>query len=436
VGSGPGQAAIGTYRQGMARPQRLRFGTFLAPHHPIDVSPTWWLRHDLDFAEHLDRLGFDEFWCGEHHSTGWEMIASPEMFLSAAAERTSRIKLGTGVTSLPYHHPFMVAQRLVQLDHLSGGRAIFGSGPGALPSDAAMLGIDPMRQRAMQDEALGVISRLLAGETVTYECDWFRMYDAQLQILPIQDPLPMAAASSISPSGMKLAGKYGMGVLSIASNSTAGIQALPTQWGFAEASAAEHGRTVSRGDWRVLMAFHLAETREQARAEAVDGLQNWHNNYNVKVLGRPDAVHVEDKWELIDSVSGGTPGGGTAVIGTADDMIEAIRNLQELTGGFGCLLGFAHNWTTPEANFRSWEIIARKVIPAINGTLDGRRRSADVVAGKKDALMVGASQAVLAQITADDSAMAALTVTMQQRAAGVKASSSAGSAAVANVPQA
>ena len=122
---------------------RLGFGAFLAPHHPIGEHPMLQFRRDLDFVEHLDKLGYDEFWCGEHHSSGWEMIGSPEMFLAAAGERTKRIKLATGVVSLPYHHPFNVAQRMVQLDYMTGGRAIFGSGPGALPSDAHTLGIDP-----------------------------------------------------------------------------------------------------------------------------------------------------------------------------------------------------------------------------------------------------------------------------------------------------
>ena len=141
----------------------MRFGAFLAPHHPIRENPTLQLQNDLKFVSHLDDLGYDEFWCGEHHSTGWEIIASPELFLAAAAERTQRIKLGTGVISLPYHHPFMVAQRLVQLDHQSRGRLIFGSGPGALPSDAHTLGLDPMLLRDRQDEAMGIIRKLLNG---------------------------------------------------------------------------------------------------------------------------------------------------------------------------------------------------------------------------------------------------------------------------------
>ena len=136
---------------------KMRFGAFLAPHHPIGEHPTLQLQSDLELVTHMDKLGYDEFWCGEHHSTGWEIIASPEIFLAGAAERTQRIKLGTGVISLPYHHPFMVAQRLVQLDHQSRGRLIFGSGPGALPSDAHTMGIDPMVLRDRQDEAMGVI---------------------------------------------------------------------------------------------------------------------------------------------------------------------------------------------------------------------------------------------------------------------------------------
>ncbi|HUC33947.1 MAG TPA: LLM class flavin-dependent oxidoreductase [Ilumatobacteraceae bacterium] len=398
---------------------RIQFGAFLAPHHPIGESPTLQFQRDLDLAAHLDRLGYDEFWCGEHHSTGWEMIANPEMFLAAAAMRTHRIRLGTGVVSLPYHHPFNVAQRMVQLDHMSMGRAIFGTGPGALPSDARTLCIDPMTQRDRQDEALGVIIRLLNGEErFDYDSDWFTLRDAALQILPLQESMPMATASSISPSGMQIAGKYGIGVLSIASNSSEGIQALPTQWSFAEEAAAKHGKTVDRKNWRVLMAFHIAETREQAREEAVNGLQKWHNEYNVQVLGRPGALWVDDKWQLMDQVTGtGAEGAGAAVVGTPDDLIEAILHLQEITGGFGTMIGFAHDWANREATFRSWELVARYVLPAVNGTINAQIASAKYVAENKAELMAGASAAVMSKIMANEKAAAAMATTLQQMAA-------------------
>jgi limonene 1,2-monooxygenase len=399
----------------------MRFGCFLAPHHPLGENPTLQFQRDIGLAVHLDRLGFDEFWCGEHHSSGWEMIASPEMFLVAAAQLTSNIKLGTGVVSLPYHHPFNVAQRIVQLDHMSRGRAIFGSGPGALPSDAHTLGINPMVQRDRQDEALGVIIRLLRGEErFSYESEWFTLRDAALQILPLQEDLPMAVASSISPSGMQLAGKYGIGVLSIASTSSAGLQALPTQWAFAEESAAKHGQAVDRKNWRVVMAWHLAESRKQAEEEAVHGLQRWHNEYNVRVLGRPDAVHVDDPWELLAQTTGrGSAGAGAAVVGTPDELVATIRELQSVTGGFGTIVGFAHDWANREATLRSWELFARYVAPEINGYNAAQKGSAEFVQEHKTELVAGATAAIMAKIQSNEKASAAFSVTlkeMQERA--------------------
>ena len=373
-------------------------------------------QRDLDFAAHLDRLGFDEFWCGEHHSSGWEMIASPEMFLAAAGQRTQRIMLGTGVVSLPYHHPFNVAQRLVQLDHMTQGRAMFGSGPGALPSDAHTLGIDPMTQRDRQDEALGVIIRLLRGEErFSYESEWFTLRDAKLQILPLQEEMPMTAASSISPSGMKIAGKHGIGALSIASTSSEGLQALPTQWSFAEEAAAKHGKTVDRKNWRVLMSWHLAESKKDAEKEAKLGLQRWHNDYNVHVLGRPGAARVEDADELLAQTAGrGAEGAGAAVVGTPDELVAAIRNLQDVTQGFGVVLGFAHDWANREATLRSWELFARFVVPELNGYTRSLQGSADFVHDHQKELIGGATAAVMAKIQQDPRAAAAMAVTMKQ----------------------
>jgi limonene 1,2-monooxygenase len=406
---------------------RLRFGAFVAPHHPIGEHPRLQLQRDLELAGHLDRLGFDEFWCGEHHSSGWEMIASPELFLAAAGERTQRIRLGTGVISLPYHHPFNVAQRLVQLDHMTGGRLIFGSGPGALPSDAYTLGIDPVVQRDRQDEALSVIFRLLRGEErFSYESEWFTLRDAQLQILPLQEEVEAAAASMVSPSGMTLAGKYGMGVLSVGSMTTEGIQALPLQWSFAEESAAKHGQTVDRRNWRVVMSWHIAETREQARAEAREGLQRWHNEYIVGTLGRPGAVAYDDPDEAVDELCGAdvaTGAAGSAVVGTPDDLVAAIASMQAVTGGFGTVIGFAHDWANREATLRSWDLVGRYVIPEVNGFVRNLRASRAFVEQNR-AIFERAQQAVLSKISENERAAEALAVTMAQAAAAAGAQQS------------
>ena len=393
---------------------RVKFGAFLAPHHPIGEHPMLQFRSDIALAKHLDQLGFDEFWCGEHHSTGWEVIASPEMFLAAVGEHTHRIRLGTGVISLPYHHPFNVAQRIVQLDHMTGGRVIFGSGPGALPSDAYVLGIDPMVQRDRQDEAIGVIKRLFAGERVTQDSEWFTLRDARLQLFPLQEDLPFAVASQVSPSGMTLAGKYGAGVLSIGSMSTAGLLSLPTQWSFAEEAAAKHGRTVDRKNWRVVMVWHLAETREEARAQAGEGLMRWHNEYNVGTLMRPGAVAYGSADEAVNQTA--FTEGAVGVIGTPDDLVQAIRRLMEISGGFGTVIGFAHDWANRENTLRSWDLVARHVVPEINGFLEGYRTSRQYVVEHRESFE-RAGAAVMQKIMGNERAAAALQETVRAQTA-------------------
>jgi limonene 1,2-monooxygenase len=390
---------------------RLGFGAFLAPHHPIGENPMLQFRRDIKFVQHLDELGYDEFWCGEHHSSGWEMIASPEMFLAAAGEHTKRIKLATGVISLPYHNPFNVAQRMVQLDYMTGGRAIFGSGPGALPSDAYTLAIDPMTQRDRQDEAIGIIRRLFKGERVTAKSEWFNLQDAALQLLPLQEDMPFAVASQISPSGMTLAGKYGIGIISLGSMSSEGLTALPTQWGFAESAAKKHGTTVDRKNWRVLLNWHIAETREKAREEARHGLMRWHNEYIHGTLQRPGSVAYKSPDEAVEQIGGE---GSAAVIGTPDDLVKMIKSVLAQSGGFGTCVGFVHDWANPENTFRSWDMVARYVIPELNGYVTKLRESEKYLQENR-AVFDRAGQAIMAKIMENKDAAEALKVTNNPR---------------------
>jgi limonene 1,2-monooxygenase len=309
--------------------------------------------------------------------------------------------LGTGVISLPYHHPFNVAQRIVQLDHLTRGRAMLGVGPGALPSDAWTLGIEPITQRDRMDEALGVILRLLSSdEPFSYTSDWFTLRDAALQIKPLQEEIPVVVASTISPAGMRSAGKHGVGVISVASHTTEGLAALPTQWGFGETYASEHGQTIDRRNWRINMQWHLADSKEQAIAEVAEGVKRWHNEYNVSILGRPKAEPVADGVALARSMDQS----GSAIFGTPDEAVDRIHQLQRLSGGFGVALGFAHDWANREQMLRSYELFARYVIPRVNRMIDPVQRSADFVAERKTVLMEGSSQAVLAAIRAHNAA--------------------------------
>src|SRR5262245_41312743 len=297
---------------------------------------------------------------------------------------------------------------MVQLDYMTGGRAIFGSGPGALPSDAHTLGIDPMLQRDRQDEAIGVIRRLFRGERITLKTDWFTLQDAKLQLLPLQEEMPFAVASQISPSGMTLAGKHGIGVISIGSLSEEGLNALATQWSFAEAAAAAHGQTVDRKDWRVLMSWHIAETRDKARAEAGDGLLRHNNEYITATLQRPGARAFKTPDEAVDKTA--FVPGAVATIGTPDDLVARIKSVLEMSGGFGTIVGFVHDWANPENTMRSWDMVARYVVPEINGYMAGLRQSREFVATNRE-YFNRAREAVMAKISENPAAAAALQVT-------------------------
>jgi limonene 1,2-monooxygenase len=265
-----------------------------------------------------------------------------------------------------------------------------------------------MVQRDRQDEAIGIIRRLFRGERVTARSEWFTLQDAALQLLPLQEDMPFAVASQISPSGMTLAGKHGIGIISIGSLSNEGLNALPTQWGFAEAAAAKHGTTVDRRNWRVLLSWHIAETREKARAEARDGLMRHHNEYILGTLQRPGARPFATPDEAVDKTA--FSDAAVATIGTPDDLVQRIKSVLDISGGFGTVVGFVHDWANPENTARSWDMVARYVVPEINGYLAGLRKSQDFVINNR-AVFDRSREAVMAKIVENEAAAAALAVT-------------------------
>src|SRR5947209_3678840 len=265
-------------RQGLARDvcmTRLRFGIFMAPFHaPTGQNPTAAYARDLATIQLLDELGYDEAWIGEHHSGGVELIPSPEIFVAHAAAQTRHIKLGTGVISLPYHNPLWVADRMMLLDHLTRGRCMMGVGPGALPTDAAMIGMDPVEQRAALEEDFDVLMRLLlSDEPVSAQTKRYRLVDARSQYRPYTDPcFDIGVAAIASPSGPRLAGRYGVGLLSVGATIRDSFDVLNLHWDVMRERAAEYGTTADRSKWPLVGPMHLAESKDQAIRSARDGL--------------------------------------------------------------------------------------------------------------------------------------------------------------------
>ena len=344
------------------RPERMRFGVFMPPHHhPVGISPSVAYEWDLHFLEKLDAWGYDEAWIGEHHSGGAEIYSDPALMIVAAAARTKRIMLGTGVVNLPLHHPFIVADQMTMLDHLTRGRAMLGVGSGALAADFSMMGKPLDQKRRYSEEALEAIVALLRNEEpVTMKTDWFELNEARLQLPSFTRPhMTVAVAGASSVDGSSSAGRLGLRQITPAnrSNPDAGRDA----WKWYEDAAQKAGRVANRADWTMMTFFHIAETREEAINDIRYGLKY------LTTIGLVGGTVAElDDPNLPQYIAER----GRAIIGTPDDAVEAIERLVQDSGGFGGIIGSMFGLANPEKTLRSYELMARYVMPHFQGVYD------------------------------------------------------------------
>lgn len=345
---------------------RMRFGIFMAPFHKPGINPTLALEQDLELVQWLDRCGYDEAWVGEHHSAGTEISASPEIFIATAAQRTRHIRLGSGVVSVSYHNPLWVAERFVQLDHLTRGRVMLGMGPGSLPTDGIMVGLTQEQTRPLLEQGLDIIVRLLTtNEPITFKNDRWDLRGAQLHLRPYSNPLfDLAVAAVASPTGPKLAGRYGLGLLSVGATMAAGFDALGLHWGVMEEQAQRYQTQVDRSKWRLVGMVHCAETMDQALRDVEYGIEHWFEYFQQVAAFPQMGVSGNNIKEMISFVNDS----GLGAIGTPDMVIKQIDRLwQQSNGGFGAYLMLAHNWANFDATRKSYDLVARHVFPHFQG---------------------------------------------------------------------
>jgi limonene 1,2-monooxygenase len=267
----------------------------------------------------------------------------------------------------------------VLLDHLTRGRFILGLGPGALPSDAAMIGLDMPTTRELLEDAVDVIVRLMrSDEPVTFANDRWDLREARLHLRPYTDPHPeIAIAAVASPAGPRLAGRYGLGLLSIGATTAAGFDVLGLHWDVMEERAAHYGTSVDRAAWRLVGFIHLAESREQAYRDVEHGIEAWFDYFqHTAAFPQMDVGSGSTVREFIDFVNET----GLGSIGTPDDAVAQIERLvKQSNGGFGAYLQVAQDWANPAAKFRSYELFARHVAPRFQGqaapTLEAKQRA-------------------------------------------------------------
>ncbi|HLY56080.1 MAG TPA: LLM class flavin-dependent oxidoreductase [Stellaceae bacterium] len=341
---------------------RLKFGIFMPPFNsPASQNATSSLQRNVETIKLLDELGYDEAWVGEHHSAGTEIIAEPIQFITYVGALTKHIKLGPGVVSIPYHNPLWVADRIILADHLLRGRVMLGLGPGSLPTDAAMIGLEPSQLRPALEHDTGVVLDLIRGDKpVTVTTDRYKLVGARCQLAPYSDPcFEVAVAAATSPAGARLAGRYGLGMLSIGALITGELDLLNRHWDVVEEEAAKYGQVADRRRWRLVAWIHLAETKQKAIENVRYGLDAF-VEYTQKTLALPTirargATFEERVQFYLDS--------NNAVIGTPDEAVAFLKRLDEQSGGFGCFLQVANDWADWDATKKSYELFARHVIP-------------------------------------------------------------------------
>jgi limonene 1,2-monooxygenase len=269
---------------------------------------------------------------------------------------------------------------------------MFGVGPGLLPSDAFSMGIDPSTQRDRMVEAIEVILRLWRGERVTAKTDWFTLQDATCQLLPYTSPHPeIAVASSVTPSGGKLAGKHGFGMLCVAATQASGYDALAINWDIAKKTAAENGRTMDAEKLRLVGPVHIAETREKAFENIKFGFEEWRGYFSgISAVAGRETTENRPAESMVEE--------GVAVIGTPDDAIAQIKRLQAKQGDFGCFLQLAHNWADFENTKKSYEMWQRYVTPAINGANKARDTALNWAKDNKERFIGAAMSAAMQTI--------------------------------------
>jgi limonene 1,2-monooxygenase len=354
---------------------KMKFGFFMMPSHSHKEDPTLSFERDLQLIEYAETLGFDEFWVGEHHSGGWETIPAPDIFLAAAATRTKRIRLGTAVINLSYHHPFHVAERMAFLDHLAYGRVMLGCGPGILAPDIQLFGLNPADLRPMMNESLDIILKLYREDgLVSYNGKYWQIKDMEIQVKPYQQPhLPIFLVSSGSGNSIRVAAERGLGVIS-GLFTQPGAMDITQQWQVYEQTAQKARHPISRDDWRLSTNIYVADSMDEAMKDITEGVLSEAHQYFFNTGGKAsyEAYPGQPAEEItVEQIIAKR----NWIIGDPDYCVHRIKGLQEVTGGFGGLLMVTVEWTSTQKWYRSLELFARYVMPQFKGRLRGIQNS-------------------------------------------------------------
>lgn len=355
----------------------MKYGLFMMPNHPPERNIYDAHQWDLDYLGLADELGYEEAWIGEHFTSPWEPIPAPDLMIAQALMRTKRIKLAPGAHLLPFHHPAELAHRVAYLDHIAQGRFMFGVGASGLPSDWALFDVDGMagQHRDMTRESLDIILKIWENQgPFEYKGKYWNievtdtLYDnLKFFLTPYQKPHPpigIASLSYKSPS-LIMSGEKGFIPMSLALNT----EFCRSHWEAVEEGARKSGKTPSRNDWRLVRDVYIADTDEEARAAAVNGMTGraW-GDYLLKLFRHFDLMSVfKHDPEVPDSaVDIDYLADQIWLVGSPETVSNKIRKLYNDVGGFGSLLVLVYDhWQNQKGWEKSTRLLAEEVMPSL-----------------------------------------------------------------------
>ena len=355
----------------------MKLGLFMMPSHPPERGIYEGHQWDLDYLALVDDLGYDEAWIGEHILVPWEPCPAPDLVIAQALLRTKRIKLGTGVHCLPYHHPAELAHRVAYLDHMSQGRLLFGVGAGAAFSDLVLFNIDGQsgQQREMSREALEIILKIWRDEgPFDYKGKYWHvtmpdtMYETlKFHLTPYQKPHPPLGIAAITPksSSMMEAGKRGCIGMSLAFN----IDYIKSQWEAYEEGSQSVGKTPHRSAWRIVRDVWVADTDEEARELALNGMTaRVFREFLLGVFESNNALGAikHDTEVADDEITEEYMADHQWLLGSPETVANKLRDLYNEVGGFGGILVLAYDqWERREEWEKSTRLLAQEVMPRV-----------------------------------------------------------------------
>jgi alkanesulfonate monooxygenase SsuD/methylene tetrahydromethanopterin reductase-like flavin-dependent oxidoreductase (luciferase family) len=356
--------------------ERLRLGMFVMPIHNPAKPLARCIDEDVELAVECERLGFDEFWVGEHHTSTLENIVMPEIFIAKALALTKSMRFGPAPVCLQYHHPVHVANRLAFLDHLSHGRLNVCFGPGAIPTDMEVYGVDPKDMSARVGESADMILKIWTSNP-PYEISgkyWnvslSRHLDPEMGLgalhKPLQNPHPPISIPSISRRSVGIEKAAARG-FSLFSHHMISAEVLIDQWATYREAAQAAGRQAVPADWRIARNVFVAETTKEARQIARSNSMGQCIQYILDLTRRGPGVgmwkrnadQADEACNLdyfLDEV---------LIVGDPPEVTRQLLELRKRVGDFGTLVLVAHDWDDRSRWLRSLELFAKEVRPAL-----------------------------------------------------------------------